>query len=177
MKKNLFIAFILLAMTQWVSAQKFAKLDQSPVDIAYFPSDASYKGLAPSVKVVYSRPAKKGREIFGKLVPFGEVWRAGADEETEIRFYKDATIGGTTVPAGNYSFFIIPEKDSWTFIINKQTDRWGAYSYDKNLDVVRVKVDLKKASSPIENFSISIQEGLVLQAGWDNVYAELPIKM
>lgn len=180
MKKNLIISMIglsLFGMTLIANAQKFDKLDKSPLDIVYYPRTASMESKPPIIKVIYSRPAKNGREIFGALEPYGKVWRAGANEETEIRFYKNVTIGGKTIQAGNYSFFILPEKSTWTFIINKQNDHWGAYSYDQNLDVVRVTVPIKTAGSPIENFSIAINDGLVLVAGWDKVYAELPIKL
>jgi len=171
----LMMAFALVSQT--ACAQKFAPLDKSPLDISYYPYTSSMEGKAPLIKVIYSRPAKSGREIFGKLEKFGEVWRAGANEETEIRFYKDVTIGGKLIPAGTYSFFIIPELTTWTFIINKQTDHWGAYSYDKNLDVVRVKVPVKAAASEIENFSIAFSESATLIAGWDKTIAELPIKL
>ncbi len=182
MKKICITAIFALAMTLGngiVQAQKFAPIDKSPVDIAYFPVSSSMEGKAPLIKVVYSRPFKNGREIFGKLEKFGEVWRAGANEETEIRFYKDAMVAGTRVPAGNYSLFVIPEKDSWTFIINKQNDQWGAYTYDKAMDVVRAKVAVKAPASAIENFSITFMEENAttnLVAGWDNSMAMLPIK-
>jgi len=179
MKKSIafvLFAFCILGLNLFVNAQKFAPLDKSPVDISYFPHTASQEGKAPVIKVIYSRPAKNGREIFGKLEPFDKVWRAGANEQTEIRFYKTVTIGGTSIPAGIYSLFVIPEKDSWTFIINKQTDHWGAYSYDQSLDVARAKVALTKPVSTIENFSITFTEGGNLVAGWDNALAELPIK-
>jgi hypothetical protein len=179
MKKNRFtplLALLFIGSCLAANAQKFAPMDPSPLDISYYPSGASMESKPALIKVIYSRPYKKGREIFGKLEPFGKVWRAGANEETEIKFYKPATIAGKTIPAGTYSLFILPEKDSWTFIINKQVDHWGAYSYDKSLDVVRAKVSIKKPTSPIENFSISFTDSGVLVAGWDSTFAELPIK-
>lgn len=179
MKKNLKIALLLsmvVGFSGLAKAQKFAPLDKSPLDIVYYPTTASMESKAPMIKVIYSRPFKNGREIFGKMEGFGKVWRAGANEETEIRFYKKAMIGSTAIPAGTYSLFIIPEKDSWTFIINKQTDHWGAYSYDKAMDVVRFKAPAKTSASVIENFSIAINDGPVLVAGWDKTMAELPIK-
>ena len=175
----LLACFIALA-SGTAMAQKFAPIDKSPLSITYYPITASMESKAPLIKVLYSRPYKKGREIFGKMEKYGEVWRAGANQETEVRFYKNVTIAGTEVPAGTYSMFIIPEKDSWTFIFNKQTDHWGAYSYDKSMDVVRAKVATKTPSTNLENFSITFMDdtsGPTLVAGWDNVMASLPIKM
>ncbi len=183
MKKISISALFILSMFMIgtnVKAQKFASIPKSPLSIAYYPSDVSTEGKAPMIKVIYSRPYKNGRDVFGGLLKFGEIWRAGANEETEIRFYKDATINGTTVPAGNYSLFIVPEKANWTFIINKQNDHWGAYSYDKSMDVVRATVPVKAHSDVIENFSITFTDGgngLSLVAGWDKSMAELPIKL
>src|SRR6478609_8610578 len=89
------------------------------------------------VKIVYSQPHKRGREIFGKLVPYGEVWRTGANEATEITLTRDLFINGTLLPAGTYSLFTIPANDKWTIIINKDLGLWGAYNYNIKQDVLR----------------------------------------
>lgn len=95
------------------------------------------------VKVTYHRPAAKGRTIWGGLVPYGEVWRLGANEATTIELSHDATIAGKPVPAGRYSLFAIPAKDDWTLVLNRTADQWGAYFYKQDQDLLRFKVTPK----------------------------------
>ena len=92
------------------------------------------------IKITYSQPQKKGREIFGKLVPYDQVWRTGANEATELTTTKNIQINGTLLKAGTYSLFTIPQKDSWTIIINSEVGLWGAYNYNSKLDVMRFDV-------------------------------------
>ncbi len=97
--------------------------------------------IGPTVmKVDYSRPGVKGREIWGKLVPYDTVWRAGANEATTISFSTDVTVDGKRLAAGSYSFFILPTKGDWTFIFNGEPKQWGAYNYNKDKDVLRLTV-------------------------------------
>ncbi|WP_166922260.1 DUF2911 domain-containing protein [Flavobacterium poyangense] len=182
--KNFSFLTLLLLFAFSVNAQevKFPPLDASPADIAYFPNRAvKFKktdATLPSIKVVYSRPSVKGRSIFGELIPFGEVWRVGANENTEIKFYKSATINGIAVPAGTYSLFAIPEKDKWTIIINKEIDLWGGYAYDQTKDLVRIVVPVKSISTPVEALSIAFTtQGAItnLVIGWDKTTVEVPI--
>jgi len=171
MKKStiaVFIGFCLISLG--VSAQKIPALDKSPADIAYHREDNK-----PVVKVVYSRPAKRERVIFGELVPFGKVWRTGANEATEVKFFKDVTFGGKKVKAGTYSLFTIPEKEEWTIILNSDTDVWGAYSYNEKNDVVRFKVKTAKTDQTVEYFTITFaEENMVL--AWDNTKVEISIE-
>src|SRR5258708_34250633 len=92
------------------------------------------------VAVDYHRPAVKGREIWGGLVPYGEVWRLGANDATTISFSDAVKVEGKEVPAGTYALFAIPGKDKWTFILNKTAKQWGAYKYDASTDQLRVDV-------------------------------------
>ena len=92
------------------------------------------------VTIDYSRPGVKGRTIWGALVPYNKVWRAGANEATTINFSTDVTIEGKSLPAGKYGFFTIPNKDSWTLIFNKVADQWGAFQYNEAEDALRVTV-------------------------------------
>ncbi|MFW0714541.1 DUF2911 domain-containing protein [Pedobacter sp. N23S346] len=161
---------------------KFPLADPSPADILYFPINTPKvkdgEVLKPVIKIIYSRPQKKGREIFGVLEQYGKVWRFGANESTEIRFFKKVTIGGKKIKAGTYSLFAIPNKDKWTLIVNTQTDRWGAFTYDATKDLVRVDVPVKALSKPIEYFSLTftpIATGATLIAAWDKTQVELPI--
>lgn len=176
MKKYITILFVFGAflLTNEVSAQKFAKLQKSPTDIAYAKTDRSAK---PTIKVIYSRPQKKGRDIFGALVPYGKVWRTGADEATEIKLTQDYNLGGTTVKAGTYSLFSIPGEKEWTIILNSDLDSWGAYSYDESKDVARITVPAGSAESAIEAFGIgfkAVDKGYHLVMGWDNTVVEVP---
>ena len=98
------------------------------------------------VHIIYSRPGVKGRTIWGKLVPYDAVWRAGANEATKITFSTDVTIEGKKLKKGSYSFFAIPGKNEWTIIFNKVADQWGAFEYNESEDALRVKVKTEKAS-------------------------------
>lgn len=183
MKKiNLLVLLFLIIFSVNAQDVKFPPLDTSPVDIGYFPSKAVKfkKGetTSPSIKVIYSRPSVKGRAIFGELIPFGKVWRVGANENTEIKFYKPVTIGGVAIPAGSYSLFAIPEKDKWVVIINKDTDLWGAYPYDETKDLVKITVPVKPVENTIEALSIVFTaqaSGANLVIGWDKTTVEVPI--
>ena len=124
------------------------------------------------VTVAYSSPAVKGRAIYGALVPYGEVWRAGANEATTVAFSKPVTVQGKALPAGTYSFFVIPTTKQWTVIFNKEPKQWGAYKYNQKLDALRVMVTPRKAASPNERLSYTVtSKGLTLS--WEKL--ELPI--
>ena len=175
MKYLVIAAFCTLFCTQLV-AQKFPELDASPADIAM----TKGKDKQPLAKVIYSRPQKKGRVIFGELEPYGKVWRTGANEATEIKIYKDVMIAGKPLKAGTYSLFTIPEKDKWTIIFNSDLDQWGAYSYNKEKDLLRVEVKPAKTESTVEAFSILFKEtdkGANMLMGWDEVMVEFPIEI
>ncbi len=183
-KLNLLIAMALFGLAANAQDVKFPALDSSPADIAYFPGNAPFAKKddpsSPLIKVVYSRPSLKGRVIFGQLEAYGKVWRVGANESTEIRFYKPVTIGGKSIPAGTYSLFAIPEKDNWTVILNTQTDRWGAYTYNEKKDIARVTVPVKPLSAPLEALSITFTpnaSGANLIIGWDKTSVEVPVSI
>lgn len=107
-----------------------------------------------SIELSYSRPGVKGRTVFGDLVPYGKVWRTGANQATTLTFGDDVMIGGTTVKAGKYGLLTIPEKDEWTVIISKQTDVTSPAAYKQDQDVVRVKVKPGTMGFPVETFTI-----------------------
>lgn len=185
MKRIFIVVFALLCFgvkAQETSSNevKFPAADPSPADIVYFPLNApkAKDATKPVIKIVYSRPQRKGRDIFGVLEQYGTVWRFGANESTEIRFFKKVNIGGKKIKAGTYSLFAIPNKDTWTIIINSETDKWGAFSYNQAKDIVRVNVPVKTLAKPIEYFSLTFTpatEGATLIAGWDKTQIELPI--
>ncbi|MDG2179840.1 MAG: DUF2911 domain-containing protein [Algibacter sp.] len=173
MKKLSFIstiafAFIMLLTTN-VHAQKFAKMDKSPLDIAYYKTD---RNSPPMVKVIYSRPQLKGRAL-STLAPNGKVWRTGANEAVEIKFFQDTKFGGKTVKAGVYSLFTIPGDTEWTIILNKDLDIWGAYNYKEEHDVLRTKGTVSKDEA-VEAFSIAFGKGNMYLA-WGTVRVAVPV--
>jgi hypothetical protein len=135
-------------------------------------------GGGKSVKTAYSSPRMKGRKIYGDLVPFGEVWRTGANEATTFVTSSDIVVGGKTVPAGSYTIFTVPTADKWTLIINKKTGEWGIpYKYESD-ELARVDMKVSKLPSPLENFTISYAKsgsGCTLQIDWDTTRASVDI--
>lgn len=176
------MALFCLVVQAQNTAVKYPSPDASPMDALYYPINATKvkkdDTSLPLIKVLYSRPMKKGREIFGVLEQFDKVWRLGANENTEIYFAKNVTIGDKKIKAGIYSLFAIPSKESWTIILNKQTDRWGAFTYDQSKDVVRVVVPITKLDKAIESFSmtfVDFADGANLMMAWDTTQVALPI--
>jgi hypothetical protein len=164
--KKIFTAVLLLFITQ---TTLFAQELKSPKMTAE----------GKNVKVTYGQPSKRGRVIFGELVPYGEVWRTGANEATEITFAKNVMIDKKEIKAGTYTLFTIPQKDKWTIILNSKLKQWGAYEYDKIKanDVLKTQVSVKKIASE-EKLTYSFKDasdGTVLTIAWDEVSVELPI--
>src|SRR5215467_3564261 len=127
-----------------------------------------------SITVDYSSPRAKGRKVFGGLVPFGEVWRTGANEATTFVTTGDVMVGGTHVPAGSYTLFTLPGKDKWTLIISKKTGEWGTDYPGEKEDLARVEMKAGTASAPVENFTISFEKaggGCNLKLAWDTTTA------
>ncbi len=132
-----------------------------------------------SIELAYSRPGVKGRKIFGDIVPFGNIWRTGANNATLITFGDEVTIGGTKVAAGKYGLLTIPEKNSWTIIISKQTDVTSPSAYKQDMDVVRVSADVTKMKSAAESLTMQFANvkptSCELQIMWDKSTVSLPI--
>ncbi|WP_299214053.1 DUF2911 domain-containing protein [uncultured Dokdonia sp.] len=175
MKKLFTLALVVMAFiaTPTANAQEFEGLQKSPTDIAYAKTDRRAK---PTIKVIYSRPQKKDRELFGKLVPYGKVWRTGADEATEIKLFKDYKFGNKTIKAGTYSLFTIPGEKEWTIILNSDLDDWGSYAYNESNDVARIKVPVSSGKD-VESFSIGfkgVDAGYHLVMGWGTTRVEVP---
>lgn len=128
-----------------------------------------------TVTVNYSSPSVKGRTIWGELVPYGQVWRAGANEATTIETDKDIKVEDKTLPAGKYAFFAIPGEKEWTIIFNKEAKQWGAFKYDQSKDALRVSVKPDKSKSFNERLTYHFtKEGLVLD--WENVEVEIEME-
>lgn len=132
------------------------------------------------VKVVYGQPYKRGREIFGELEPYGEVWRTGANEATEITMTGDVEFGSHLVEAGTYALFTIPEQDEWTIILNTQLGQWGAFDYDESYDYLRFTVPSKKVEDVTESFTITFTEvtdlETIMTLAWNHTRVEVPIR-
>lgn len=158
-----------------VGAQEFPRLDVSPMDLVI----ARDTDKSPLMRVIYSRPQKKDRVVFGELVPYNKVWRTGANEATELEVYKSFQIDNVIINPGTYTLYTIPRDDMWTVIINKETNTWGAYSYKEELDALRIEVPSKNAASTIESLSMAFKptdDGLSLMIGWDDRFVEVPFK-
>ncbi|MDQ8187995.1 DUF2911 domain-containing protein [Pelagicoccus sp. SDUM812002] len=133
------------------------------------------------VAIDYSRPSIKGREIFGGLVPYGEVWRTGANQPSKISFSDDVTLGGEAIPAGQYALYTIPGKNEWTVIVYKSTDLWGSMGYDPEGDLVRFKVEPTRLEHSVESMTFSIDalrnDGAVLSLDWDRTRISMPLEV
>jgi len=134
-----------------------------------------------NVTIEYGRPYMKGREIFGGLVPLGEVWRTGADEATTLATEGDLMVGTLHVPAGKYSLFTIPGESAWILIVNKTAEQWGAFDYDESQDLGRTEMTVSALSEPLEEFTITIEptgdnEG-ALKMSWDQTEASIGLMM
>src|SRR5450432_1773825 len=160
-------------------------LDKSPMDMCYFPVDfplqkVAHKSDAPLIaRVFYGRPQKNARSIFGDLVPYDMIWRVGANEATEIEFYRDVKINGKKLSKGRYTLYAIPTAEKWTLVLNKETDTWGAFGYDEKKDVLRTDVKVLTMPDPIEVFTICFEgtdkNKTNLMIGWDNQEVRMPI--
>ncbi|WP_339661363.1 DUF2911 domain-containing protein [uncultured Polaribacter sp.] len=179
MKKALLsiaIFTIALISSADITAQKFAKVDVSPMDAATYPNN--WKESNKLVKITYGRPQLKGRTL-DKLAPNDKVWRTGANEAAEITFYKDVIFGDKPVKAGTYTLFTIPTDGDWTVILSTQRNVWGAYFYDVKDDVVRVTGKVSKSDENIESFSIVFEgedNNATMYLGWAKTIVSVPVK-
>lgn len=173
--RNYILLIIIFFSFGFVYSQKFKGLDKSPLDMIQFPGN---RGESQWARILYSRPQLNGRDI-SNLVPEGKVWRMGANESTELTLYLPMKIGGTSISKGSYTLYAIPFENEMTLIINKATNVWGAYSYKKELDVIRVKAPLKEVEESLEAFSMIFdkeESGMVLHMGWGNYRAAFSFK-
>lgn len=168
------IAFVfMMLLSVNVDAQKFAGLDKSPMDAAAFPT--SYKDANKQIKIIYSRPQLKGRDL-SSLAPNGKVWRTGANEAAELTLYTDMKLGNTPVKAGTYTFYVIPGDTEWTAIISNDLNVWGSYFYNEANDVARLSVPVTTGDS-IEAFSIAfegVDNGVHMHLGWGTSRIAVP---
>jgi len=177
------ITLLLLAFSLSIAAQKLPAVDKSVMDMSYYPAGypvlkIQNKLTEPLVmRLIYSRPQLNGRNVFGELLKLGEIWRIGANEATEIEFFKDITINNKKVKKGRYTLYCIPYNNKWTLIINKDTDVWGAFKYDSAKDIVRMDVPTVKNDNT-ESLTIIFEKsfsGANMVMYWDDIKAVLPI--
>jgi hypothetical protein len=189
MKRILFALATLLIPFLTVIAQPeegLPPLDKSPMDMSYYPNNYPIlkiqdKTTEPVIaRVIYGRPQKSGRILFGTggLVPYGQVWRLGANEATEIEFYQAVKIGGKKVAKGRYTLCAVVNESSWTIILNKETDTWGAFKYDLKKDLLRIDVPVQKNNEIVESLAMVFEKGTSgfnLVIAWDLLKIVLPI--
>lgn len=172
--RRIFILILIIFSASNLLAQQPVSARLSPLALTTLKYKDTY------VKITYCQPHRRGREIFGQLVPYNEVWRTGANEATEITLTRDAYINGYLVPAGTYSLFSIPNPETWTIIINKETGLWGSYNYNAKLDLLRFDVPAGNAGpKPYEAFTIQFDQrnnvaDLLLL--WDKIKIVIPFQ-
>ncbi|MEM9886264.1 MAG: DUF2911 domain-containing protein [Bacteroidota bacterium] len=148
------------------------KAPKSPLASSYMQKGDAY------VRVVYSQPHLRGRDMLGGKNPYGKMWRLGANQATEIFLTKDIKIGGEELEAGAYSMFAIPNADSWTLVFSNQLGQWGAYNYDESQDALRLEVKVQKAPKTFEAMSIWFgDEGEAINFAWGEAWVNVPIAL
>jgi len=158
--------------------------DRSPMDMVYFPTDYPLLKMAgktttpPLMRIIYSRPQKQGRQVFGGLIQYDVPWRLGANESTEIEFFSAATVAGKTVKPGRYILYCIPQETKWTFVLNSNLYSWGL-EQNRQKDLMQFEVSVEKTNLAIEYFTIACEKksekSTALIFLWDDVKAQLPV--
>ncbi len=181
------VGFVLLFFCTGLQAQqKPTELDKSPMDMSYWPANyplLKMSGKAkelPVARVIYGRPLKNGRTIFGGIVKYNELWRLGANEATEIELFSNVKIGSKALAKGRYTVYCIPAENKWTLIFNKDNYVWGSFTYDSKKDVLRAEADIDRNTETVEAFTIYFDEtktGANLVILWDDTKAILPIML
>ncbi len=160
----------------------YVPVDLSPMDMSYYPADYPKLKMAnsniglPDVRVVYSRPHLGGRKLFTDLLKYGDPWRLGANEATELDLYKDAVILDKKMKPGRYIIYCIPEKDKWTIVFNSNIDSWGLHP-DETKDIARFAIPSKPTPAPVEFFTLVFEKkntGAELVMAWGNTEVRLP---
>ena len=182
MRKFALIAVSLFAVAMFASAQMNMSDDESKRPSP--PASAACKfSDGKTIKIDYSSPRAKGRKIFGDasekaLVPYGQIWRTGANDATTFVTDTNVTVGGKAVPAGSYTIFTVPKADAWSLVISKKTGEWGTDYPGEKEDLVRVPMTVSKTSAPVENFTIAFDQAgskCTLHMEWENTRASVEI--
>ena len=182
MRKLVLVAVSLFAVATFASAQMGMEQDKSKRPSP--PASAACKfSDGKTIKIDYSSPRAKGRKIFGEasekaLVPYGQIWRTGANDATTFVTDTNVTVGGKAVPAGSYTIFTVPKADAWSLVISKKTGEWGTDYPGEKKDLVRVPMTVSKTSAPVENFTIAFDQAgtkCTLHMEWENTRASVEI--
>ena len=182
--RYLLAVIALFCFNSLLAQTKLPEVDKSPMDMSYYPNNYPILKIQDKItepliaRVIYSRPQRNERIIFGELLEYGKVWRLGANEATEIEFYADVKIGDNKVKKGRYSIYCVPYEDKWTIIVNKETDTWGSFKYDAAKDIVRIDVPVQKQTDVLDSFVMAFDKtnsGAGLTIAWDNFRVTLPI--
>ncbi len=182
MRKFALIAVSLFAVATLASAQMNMSDDKSKRPSP--PASAACKfSDGKTIKIDYSSPRAKGRKIFGEasekaLVPYGQIWRTGANDATTFVTDTNVTVGGKAVPAGSYTIFTVPKADAWSLVISKKTGEWGTDYPGEKEDLLRVPMTVSKTSAPVENFTIAFDQAgskCTLRTEWENTRASVDI--
>jgi hypothetical protein len=182
MRKILLLVAVVLAGQLLQAQPKPTDLDKSPMDVSYYPPNypiLKMRGQAngePSARIIYSRPQKKGREIFGQEVKYNEVWRLGANEATELELFKNAVIAGKNIPRGRYGLFCIPSESKWTIILNKDNYSWGSFAYKKEKDFARIEVPVQKNDEITEALTMYFEKNNLVIL-WDYIKVNVPVNL
>ncbi len=168
--KSITLVAVAMLVTFSLSAQKDKSKRPSP------PAQVSGTIGGAEVTIDYSRPSKRGREVFGGLEKYGKVWRTGANESTWIQVNQDVEVEGKKLAAGKYGLFTIPGESEWTIIFNEKWDGWGAYSYNQDEDVLRVSVPSSQTDEVVELFTIEIEDSGNVVMAWDRTKVQFAIK-
>lgn len=188
MKSYLLILLFAIGTLSVTKAQnsRFPPIDKSPMDMSYYPVNYPVLRIQPQksteplvARIIYSRPQKMGRKVFGELVEDGKIWRLGANEATEIEFYREVKIGNKKVKKGRYTLYAVENKERWTIILNTENDIWGAFGYDAAKDVLRVDLPVQRTPENVEAFTMVFEKagerGARLVIAWDDAMVQLPI--
>lgn len=172
MKKLLVTAFIISSLSVYSQMMLPAASPRQKIEQQFSTS---------KITVDYGRPGVKGRKIFGELVPYNKIWRAGANSSTKITFDQPVSFGGKTVPAGTYGLFVLPTEKDWKLILNKDSQQWGAFAYDEKLNVADVTVPVQKSTEKAEWFEIDLTPvddfSTNLTIKWDDVKVNTTINV
>jgi hypothetical protein len=172
-RSALMCAALTIALAASGSAQQQKRQPLSP------PANTSVTIAGKTVSIKYSAPSMRGRKIFGELVPYGKVWRAGANAATALHTDADLDLNGLAVPKGDYTLFVLPEADQWTLIVSKETGQWGL-AYKENMDLGRVKMTMSKSAAPVETYKMTLSgngNSGKLQLEWENTVATVPFQV
>jgi hypothetical protein len=182
MRKQIALIAVFFVVAALMSAQMGMSQDKSNRPSPPASAECRFSG-GKTIKIDYSSPRAQGRKIFGEaseqaLVPYGKIWRTGANEATTFVTDANVTVGGKVVPAGSYTIFTVPKADSWWLVISKKTGEWGTDYPGENEDLVRVPMKVSKNGPPVENFLIAFdQDGskCKLRIEWATTVASLDI--